>query len=218
MIKVILILYTDEKKRIYFSILTVSFASCALYRCLYFYSRCFFPPYARLAHERAVARQLALGGIEWARTILARPRKEEKKKGKEGAEKQTLSPDMQDLLMLFPAINRWQNFELKKESDGIDATIRICISSEEGKINLNSVWDFKQKKFKDSPPQGSTEKIIQELSVKLETFQVKGFREGVSQFLKKQKGPLSDITQLLEDEYFKKNFQETLFYAPPMGQ
>jgi hypothetical protein len=189
----------------------------ALFIGAYIFTRgVFFPPYARLAHDRAVARQLALGTFEWVRAGLARPKKEEKKEA--GQEKQKLSPDTEELLLLFPSINRWQTFELKSETDGITAVVRICVTDEEGKINLNSVWNFDQKKFMEIPMRGSTEKIIQELSVKLESlFQVKGFKEGLSQFFKKRKGPLSDVTELLEDEYFKKNFQDALFYDPPTG-
>ena len=50
---------------------------------------------------------------------------------------------------LLPHLNKWQTFNLDKQIDGIDAKIKVCISSEDGKLNLNEVFNFETKEFKE---------------------------------------------------------------------
>lgn len=63
----------------------------------------------------------------------------------------------------FPSLHQWQTFKLKEGVEGIDATIRICLSCEEGKINLNNIYDFKEKKFNNG-----AEKFLQDIFGRIE--------------------------------------------------
>ena len=47
----------------------------------------------------------------------------------------------------MPTLNRWQTFELTEEIDGLDGEIKLCITCEDGKLDLNQWYDFNKKKF-----------------------------------------------------------------------
>jgi len=51
---------------------------------------------------------------------------------------------------LLPHLNRWQTFHLTKDIDGVDGTIYICISSEDGKLNINKAFDFDKNEIKQA--------------------------------------------------------------------
>lgn len=51
-------------------------------------------------------------------------------------------------LGIIPILNQWQTIELKQDIDGIDATIKFLLTSEEGKLQLNDIFDQKEMKIK----------------------------------------------------------------------
>lgn len=129
-----------------------------------------FVPYARLVVDREKASLLAFGGVQMALSQLALPSQKEDEHGTASAET-TKKEEMQRnapaekerpntqwvnqirdgesafLNRLLPVLNQWQIFTLSKEKDGVDGQVRICIVSEEGKIDINQIYDFKTKKF-----------------------------------------------------------------------
>ena len=95
---------------------------------------------------------------------------------------------------MLPIINRWQEFKLVKKTDGIDGVIRVCIMSENGKVNLNQIFDFKTKKFKGqgqvARDYAKSFKIIAE---RLKSFvEIDLYQPNLS-FLTKRGYPLNDI-------------------------
>ena len=119
------------------------------------------------------------------------------------------------LTKLTVVINRWQTFSLPKEA-GVEGSCEIYIASERGKIDLNSIYDFSQRKFvKRDGFDG--EKICQLVGEKLSSVVKSGsFAELLTTFLKERGYPLTDISQLVADKRFEK-LRDRLFVTPNGG-
>lgn len=119
------------------------------------------------------------------------------------------------LTKLTAIINRWQTFALPKEA-GVEGTCEMYIASERGKIDLNSIYDFSQRKFvKRDGFDG--EKICQLVGEKLSSVLKSGnFVELLTTFLKERGHPLDDISQLVADKRFEK-LRDHLFVTPNDG-
>lgn len=53
---------------------------------------------------------------------------------------------------VLPIINRWQQFAFTEDQGGIAGSCEIYIAAEQGKINLNALYDFKKKQFVKPDP------------------------------------------------------------------
>lgn len=167
-----------------------------------------FPSYVKTSIRNQQAQQLAFSGLQWVRSLLSFAKKKGEPSDKKNENKTNKNAEaFEEIKDLFPQINQWQVFDLKEQQDGIDGILKICITNEEGKININSLFDFKNKKFVN-------EKIIDLLSLKLESFGIKDFKSHLEQFFKKRGYPLTIITEILEDDYFKEAFKDAIFYLP----
>ena len=148
-------------------------------------------PLQRLALDREQAKQVALMGVTLAQAQLTGPFKSDK-------DKQAWYK------AIFKNLNHWQKFDLKYEHDGIDAEIQIYISCEQGKIPINALWNFKDKKFiaaekfdvkknlgnlffSNADGDRQEGKVIDELEKTLKNFDY----------------PLEDLTDLFVNKYFK---------------
>lgn len=173
--------------------------------------------------EREKAKTLAKGGIELAISMLTIPKPEEKKSNektqtaqqKDAEEKK--DPNIELLKKSMPALNRWQSFTLKEEIDGLDGEIRLCITCEDGKIDINQWYDFGKKKFIG---EGATsldgKKIFKALFNSMKkTAGGKDLFELFEKFLKQRQYKLNDVTELLSIKEFREAFKEALFYEPP---
>lgn len=202
--------------------------------------------------EREKAKELALSGIQIAMSQLAvqpKEKKEEKTVAPKtagadakdaGAQSAKQSPDEQNKQLLqavLPALNQWQEYALKEDVDGIDGAIKICIMSEDGKININELYDFAQSRFVDEKsPQAQTKKDGQEdgtdkqaqesaLKKAMKTVfeNLKKATKGnnlfeiFEKFLKTRQYRLNDVTELLEITEFKTIFKDRIFYEPQRG-
>jgi hypothetical protein len=170
--------------------------------------------YARTITEREKARNLALSGIQIALSQLHTIQKEKKD---DTAEK--LNAEQQLLMTVVPVLNRWQRFNLVQESDGIDGQMGVCISSEDGKFNINSFYDFERKKFiGENQLSGDMKQVAQDIFKRLKEFvHNKDLFPAFEKCLKERGKPLQDVTQLLSQKEFAV-FKDTLFYAPPTEQ
>ena len=111
---------------------------------------------------------------------------------------------------------RWQTFVLKPDVDGIDAQLNICITCEDGKLNVNSLYDFEKHEFKKIAL-ASPEELFKKLGeVSKPLAGNKNMFEPVQDFLKKQHVPLVEVTQLLQGKALE-DFKEHLFYVPSKG-
>ncbi len=193
----------------YIFILTLMMIATATVIGTYIFIRgSFYVPYMHTMIQREKAKELALGGLQIAVSQLGYIKSEQTQKNQKEDQTAQAKKFLQTIL---PIINRWQNFPLKKNVDGIDGEIKICIVCEDGKINLNDIYDFAQHKFKgEKQSKGDWSKIMQQVfkSINGNLF------PALEAFLKKQKYKLNDVTQLLTIKEFKV-FQNKIFYDPP---
>lgn len=178
-----------------------------------------FSPYADLVIKREQAQELALSGIQIAMSSLAaQPPAEKKEEAAAGEKKKTeKTSDEQFLLQkILPTLNRWRTFALQDSIDGIDATIQLCVSCEEGKININAIYDFDTHEFVGAKkPTGNWDAMMQELCKRIESQTgAKDLFKALSAYLKKQTHPLNDVTELLTIKEFAA-FRNSIFYVPP---
>ncbi len=191
-----------------------------------------FVPFMSAIMRREQAKQLAISGVHLAMSQLAHAAdpqegKEQKKavlssEKKEGEKREEQKPSPEDqakntLFALLPTINEWQVFPLKKEIDGIDGIIKIAIACEEGKINLNSLYDFAQGKFKgEGQQEADWKKMLDILSKKMQQ-KVKSsgnLFESFEKFFKQRQYKVNDASELLTQDEFRA-YARFLFYNPP---
>ena len=179
-----------------------------------------FVPYMKAVADRQKAKMVALGGLAVVQGQLARDVTVEQKEQpgpKQKAQKPNPDQEAQHLLKtIMPSLNRWQSFELREDLDGVDATLQVCLMSEEGKLNLNAVFDFEKKKFHGEG------KGADDWKKKLEPFferiekatKTTELFKALEQFLKKRSYPLNDVTELLSIKAFEP-FKRAIYYEPP---
>lgn len=162
-------------------------------------------PFTQIMIEDQKARILSKAGIALFNAQLCKPFVKKKpdatkqQNQKESGE-QPADPDKYFLEQLLPVLNKWQSIFLKQDIDGIDAEISFYISCQDGKINLNKMFDFEKQEFiGEKQKEGNYKLFLEELCKRLEKhLKTKDLFSSLEKFLKKQKVPLEDITQLLE--------------------
>lgn len=149
----------------------------------------------RLSHMSEQARFLAYDGIEIVRAQLQYdPEAQKQKEEKKDEQKH------QELANLLRYLNRWQTFTFTEKKDGFAGELKIYITAEEGKLNLNNLYDFKRKKF-----QPDLKKLLARFAFEKSSVSDSDqkFVPSLKELLKKQSYPLEDVTQLLAHEAFK---------------
>lgn len=229
-------MYQHQKKSFragYIMPLTLVITSLSVILATYITHRTLvFNAFASLAIKREKAKELALAGVQIAISQLVAP--EEKKEKKEGKQQKndTAAPatpaanapksDPKDTFLLktiLPSLNRWQTFALTEENDDIDATIRIAITSEQGKIDLNHIYDFEKKKFiGEGQPDKDYKKVIALIFSRIATvMKTKDLTEDFINFLSTRTEKFHDVTELLQAKNFNL-FKDALFYHPTNKQ
>ncbi|MFC1894347.1 hypothetical protein ACFLYH_00170 [Candidatus Dependentiae bacterium] len=150
---------------------------------------------------REQARALALSGVNLAISQISFPKskKDEREKIKDKPLKDFLSK-------VLPNINRWQIFNLKEKIDGLDGQIKFCITCENGKLNINQMFDFKKQEFKPI-----YKSLLKGLSIKGKIAEGE-FEKNLTTFFKNRKRKLDDISELINVDGFE---GLKIFYKPP---
>jgi len=164
--------------------------------------------------EREHAEMLALGGLNIAIAQLTiekkKPKKEtqtEEKLTKEELAKKKKKEFSNFLQQILPHINRWQTFALDEKIDGITGELKLCITCENGKININEAFDFQKHEFKPI-----YKKFLERLKFRGKEKSTGKFLKNLTIFLKKRNRKIEDISQLQEDVA---SSISQLFYEPP---
>ncbi len=174
-------------------------------------------PFMQTLIDQQKAKVLALGGLQLAISKLVYTPEAPKEQAAKSA---TAAPAADDAnrqlyVSIMPALNRWQIFELRAHPDGMDGIMKICIMSEDGKLDINQVYDFKKKQFKgQGTPQGDMKKIMELVCKKIES--ATGMRDllpALETFLKKRGYPLNDVTELVTISSWAP-FSQKIFYEP----
>jgi hypothetical protein len=157
--------------------------------------------------DRESVEMLVLGGISLAIAQLGEKIGEIEEKDEKGGTEKSKKDRKKDLeaflSRVLPHLNRWQVFELDKEIDGIDGELKVCISCENGKININEAFDFKKEDFKPE-----YKKFLSALKFKGVEKSTGKFLKGLTKLLKKRKKKIDDISQIRQNRI-------ELFYEPP---
>jgi len=161
-----------------------------------------------LAREQAEL--LAYSGIELARAQLMLADDAEEGASTESADEQKKPDEAKKakamLKRVLPHLNRWQTCKLNNKTDQVDGTITFCISSENGKLNINEVFNFEQMAFKKP-----FDDIIKKLEIK-PTLKQGEVHDRLVEFFKKHKKRLYDVSELL----LVPGLQSLdIFYSPP---
>ncbi len=167
-------------------------------------------PFARLAVDRQKAHALAYGGIQLALSQLATAAP-----GTQKAKPTALDHTKALLTTLLPIHNQWQSFTLKNKEDGFDGELKICITCESGKIDINKIYDYKTKKFiGEGQKTGDYKKIMAALFERI-TPMVHGtdLFKAFEKFLKERHYNIQDVTELLTIKEFAV-FKNNIFYEP----
>lgn len=184
-----------------------------------------FVPYAKIAVERKQAYVLAQSGAEFAASQIITPKITQSDpstssgqagKNDEGKKKQpSQEEEVKHMLnVVLPNLNRWQKITLTQEVEGIDATIQFCIMCENGKFNLNALYDFENKKFIDIAQKGDTQKACKTIFDAVK--KANGGKELLDVFtaqLKKRDIRFNDATELMTKAF--EPFKNAEFYVPP---
>lgn len=183
-----------------------------------------------IAHEKA--KLMVMSGVQIAIAQLVKVEVKEQKKaaasqapadsGKEKSKEQSGAKNSEQdaeqkefLQRILPTLNRWQTFELKQEVDGIDAQLSVCLMCEEGKINLNHVYNFKKEQFRGDKEKG-WKSIMQELCKNIEKVaKVADLFPAFEKTFKERRNKYNDATELLLKKEFHV-FKDFLFYEPPV--
>lgn len=167
---------------------------------------------ARLFADRERAYQLALGGIEIAKSQLTVEPKEEKETPQAKKEPHDETAEFVERLLRY--LNHWQTFKLNEERDGIEGEVQLYITSEQGKIDLNALYDFKAKKFIVDGALDAR-KLIQLFADKFKPISGDvNIVDMLERFMQSREYPIEDISELLSIKGFGK-FNDFLWSAPP---
>ncbi len=170
------------------------------------------------------AQELAYSGVQIAMAQLAslhipkKPKKDttdDPAKSANGSNNTTQTkkpkqdPEKIFLSQILPLLNVFQTYSLTKESDGIDGSISLCLMSEEGKININAIYDPLKNNFIDS-----YKTIIPSLLDIIEKrVGTQNLSRDLLNFLKERTFPVQDASELLAIPAFA-SLADKIFFDP----
>lgn len=190
-----------------FGILTTCFSLISL-----FFSRTV--TYQQLMHlllEKEAASSLTVSATELGQAIFYVPPKE-----KENNKEKGMTPFQRMLQKIFPYLNTNTTFNLSISQEKIGALVNICVLSESGKININSLYDFRTKKFFKEGEEGDRKKFCEWLFEKISKITKKtSLFSAFEQHLKKRLTEFNDTTELLSIPEFSETFKQTVFLNNP---
>jgi|SRR5579872_3907485 len=172
----------------------------------------FYLPFSHMLFNREKAEMLALSGVQVAIAQLSQVDEKNSSSSDKSKEK---AHDEQNLLeRILPTLNRWQQFDVQEDRDGVDGQIKICLMCEEGKINLNRIIDFDKGAFQGDEKAG-WKVIMQELCKTMEKFtKADNLFPALEKIIKDAKYEFNDATELITRKEFAP-FKDILFYRPP---
>lgn len=189
-------------------------------------------PFLQTLTDRQKAQELSLSGLQLAMSQLAyadvvskeETEKSDEKKAQNGGQEPDKEAKTGDgagsaqakkmLTTLLPVLGRWQTFKFDMVKDGVDGQVKFCIMCEDGKINLNELYDFQEHKFVTKEAQSFLEGVCAPLGK--DTPGEDAFK-ALADFLKARDDKVRDVTELVTLKAFGQ-FKNMLFYAPDEAQ
>lgn len=212
---------TTSKKSGFILVLTMMLLSImTLIVSQLFHQGTIYVHYDQAMINREKAKQLAYGGIQLAVSMLSIEMQKTTTQAAGADEKKQENPEKKLLQKILLSINQWQRFELHDQVDGLNGSVELYIACENGKLDINQLFDFEKKKFKgEGQPQADIRKILQELFAGMKKFTGdKDLFEVFEKFLKQRQYKLDDVTELITIPEFQNLFKTTIFYQPETPQ
>lgn len=152
-----------------------------------------------------------MSGLAVSQNLITVQEQGEKSAQEKSQSGKTKNKETDILIRLYKNRNRKIAPEMLGET--VDHNMVVSIGVESGKININSLYNFNKKKFiKEGESSGDRKKLSQWIFGRIaETNGGKSLFEQFSQFLKKRKFPLNDITELLTIPEFGEYFYGSVF-------
>ncbi len=190
-----------------FTILSV----CSVLISLYFSQVLIYHKLIHTLINKEKATRLALSGTTLAQALLTPDQKEETQE-KASEKKDQESEGQKTLTALFDCWNKESVYDLTEQKDGFQATIKLCISSEQGKLNLNSLYDFEKKKFLFEGTPQDRKKLCIWLFEKIAAITKKpSLFPAFEQHLAKRDFDFNDVCELITIKEFAAAFDQHLF-------
>lgn len=147
--------------------------------------------------------------------LMVIPEKSAEKKAVDSSEKED-NAALALLKKVYPYQQRTKKFVLKKEIDGFDGSIELLFTSEAGKINLNALYNFKDKKFYGEGTATDRKKLATWLFEKIASLtQTTSLFAPFEKHCNERKAPFNDVLELLQIPEFQKVFAYKVFKPVP---
>lgn len=205
-----------HNKRGYILLLLFSILSLCMSLISLFFTRS--TTYQHLMHlllQKDRATKLALGSIEIGQALLApAPEKEDPKKLPVWQKDSEKSKNYYQTFFqtIFPYLNKNTTYSLTHQTDGLHGTVELYLQSESGKLNLNSLYDVKTKKFAYEGQAGDRKKLCEWLFDKISKItHTPSLFFAFEQYLKKRVTDFNDVTELLLIKEFAQTFDHAVF-------
>ena len=238
---------TQKTSNGYIMIVTLLVVSLAMVLVAYMINRgTVYLPLTKTVIEREKAKELAFAGLQMAMSQLAyadvvekdeqepekkpaqpasQPKdkdkeKEEQKPAEQPKEQPGAAEGKQLLKLLWPVMNRWQTFKLDAAKDDIDGEISICLMSEQGKININELYNFEKHEFiGQKKQQEELRNLLKDIfeGITKEAKTSSNLFDAFEKFLKERQDKLRDVTELITIKEFEP-FKNSMFYTPAEGE
>src|SRR3990167_3033364 len=193
-----------------FTILSV----CSVLISLYFSQVMVYRQLMHVLITKEKTNRLALSGISLVQALMSPDEEKDEAKSIDSPKdkEDTLSSDQKLLIQLFDCWNKELAYQLNIKDDGLDAKIALSVQSEQGKLNLNSLFDFEKKKFLFEGTPKDCKKLCVWLFEKIATLTKKPSLFGpFEKYLETRTFDFNDTTELLSIKEFSDVFGSNLF-------
>lgn len=166
--------------------------------------------YGKYVVDRVQASEMALNGIVIAQRLIAQSYEPPKD------EKASANSDQQIYSQLLPLLGTWKKYTINEHRGSVAGSVNICITCEDGKINLNKLFDWEKKQWRSIPDNKTGyEPLIQKIGGQIAQFAhlKKSLFSNLTDFFKKRGYPLNDITDILSQSDIG-NWSEYIFFEP----
>ncbi|HSW75506.1 MAG TPA: hypothetical protein VLG50_00530 [Candidatus Saccharimonadales bacterium] len=197
-----------------FGILSV----CSVLITLYFTQASNYRQLMTVLIEKQKTQHLAMSAVALAHSIItpqeSKNNPQEKASAKTPDQKNEVPVEQTVLKQLAPFFNKQETYKLTQKSDGIDATLSISIQSEQGKLNINSLYDFDKKKFIDEGKPTDRKKLCIWMFEKIAALTKKpSLFPAFEKHLASRNFDFNDVTELLSIKEFETAFQSHIFVS-----
>lgn len=178
-----------------------------------------FLPSSKRAQESINSQMLALSGLEIGKALLAKAYTTAKKE--EGSAAQPVNKPKQSheaihhfYQTILPLLNTWQTYEFEQARDGFQGTIKVCISCEEGKLDLNALWNFDKNQFACDAGPREIRSLYEQLFDRIGTLsKTSNLMPALQDFFTRRGYIANDPTELfILKEY--RAFSSSIFFSP----